>query len=100
MFFCFQHCEPISTSAGISESSSNYKLSSEIVQDLPSNLSLLIRKQLNTTMECRLLAKCLKDMTSKAISGDLPSLNRLLGCKGNNILISDIFFEQFRESQL
>ncbi|VDN56206.1 unnamed protein product [Dracunculus medinensis] len=80
-----KHCEPISTSAGISESSSNYKLSSEIVQDLPSNLSLLIRKQLNTTMECRLLAKCLKDMTSKAISGDLPSLNRLLGCKGDSM---------------
>lgn len=37
--------------------------------------------QLNRTLECRLLAKCLKDVAAKAINGDAPSVNRLLGCR-------------------
>lgn len=41
--------------------------------------SKLIRKQLSCVLECRLLAKCLKDIAAKAISGDAPSVDRLLG---------------------
>uniref|UniRef100_A0A915Q2D8 Uncharacterized protein n=1 Tax=Setaria digitata TaxID=48799 RepID=A0A915Q2D8_9BILA len=57
--------------------------------ELSPSTSKLIRKQLNTTLECRLLAKCLKDVAAKAISGDAPSVNRLLGCRSDSMSESE-----------
>ncbi|VDN84285.1 unnamed protein product [Brugia pahangi] len=50
---------------------------------LSASTSKLLRIQLNKILECRLLAKCLKDVAAKAISGDAPSVNRLLGCRND-----------------
>lgn len=54
---------------------------------LSASASKLIRTQLNKTLECRLLAKCLKDVAAKAISGDAPSVNRLLGCRSKLYIV-------------
>lgn len=67
--------EEKSSSIGLSDSDTDDKL------QLSATMSNLIRMQLNRTLECRLLAKCLKDIAAKAISGDAPSVNRLLGCR-------------------
>uniref|UniRef100_A0A8R1TWQ7 Uncharacterized protein n=1 Tax=Onchocerca volvulus TaxID=6282 RepID=A0A8R1TWQ7_ONCVO len=56
---------------------------------LSSSTSKLIRMQLNITLECRLLAKCLKDVAAKAINGDAPSVNRLLGCRSDSMSESE-----------
>ncbi|VDM29121.1 unnamed protein product [Toxocara canis] len=58
-------------------------------EQLPAGTSQHIRRQLAATMECRLLAKCLKDIASKAISGDAPSVNRLLGCRSDSMSESE-----------
>ncbi|VDK55036.1 unnamed protein product [Anisakis simplex] len=58
-------------------------------EQLPARTSQMIRKQLAAVLECRLLAKCLKDIASKAISGDAPSVNRLLGCKSDSMSESE-----------
>ncbi|VDN21668.1 unnamed protein product [Gongylonema pulchrum] len=51
--------------------------------------SKFIWKQLNTTLECRVLAKCLKDIAAKAITGDIPSVDRLLGCRSDSMSESE-----------
>uniref|UniRef100_A0A915B6P1 Uncharacterized protein n=2 Tax=Parascaris univalens TaxID=6257 RepID=A0A915B6P1_PARUN len=56
---------------------------------LSANSSQMIRKQLAGILECRLLAKCLKDTASKAISGDAPSVNRLLGIRSDSMSESE-----------
>ncbi|VBB33694.1 unnamed protein product [Acanthocheilonema viteae] len=56
---------------------------------LSASTSKLIRMQLNKTLECRLLAKCLKDVAAKAITGDAPSVNRLLGCRSDSMSESE-----------
>uniref|UniRef100_A0A0N5AQ39 TACC_C domain-containing protein n=1 Tax=Syphacia muris TaxID=451379 RepID=A0A0N5AQ39_9BILA len=48
---------------------------------LPSSFSTLVLKQSSLAKECRLLAKCLKDVGSKTIDGELPSVLHLLGCQ-------------------
>ncbi|VDM17140.1 unnamed protein product, partial [Wuchereria bancrofti] len=64
-----------SSSVILSDSENDDKL------QLSASTSKLLRIQLNKILECRLLAKCLKDVAAKAISGDAPSVNRLLGCR-------------------
>ena len=71
-----------STSSRLKKSRSSQQLSSSNEKiSLSPPFSALIRKELASIMECRLLAKCLKDTASKAMNGDLPSVNRLLGCR-------------------
>lgn len=80
---------------GLRSSKAMTKSSSVILSDpeidekiqLSASTSKLIRMQLNTVLECRLLAKCLKDVAAKAISGDAPSVNRLLGCRSKLLYI-------------
>ncbi|KAM3717913.1 Non-centrosomal microtubule array protein [Dirofilaria immitis] len=84
--------ESIGSSKKVAKSSSPLQLcDSEIDRkvQLSSSTSKLIRMQLNITLECRLLAKCLKDIAAKAISGDAPSVNRLLGCRSDSMSESE-----------
>ncbi|EJD74357.1 hypothetical protein LOAG_18320 [Loa loa] len=74
------------------EKSSSLILSDSDTDDklqLSASTSKLIRMQLNRTLECRLLAKCLKDVAAKAITGDAPSVNRLLGCRSDSMSESE-----------
>ncbi|MFH4984588.1 hypothetical protein AB6A40_011297, partial [Gnathostoma spinigerum] len=72
---------------GVSKSRSTQQISPStsgqptIMSYLPSSLSQYIRRQHSMTMECRLLAKCLRDIAARAICGDIPSVNRLLGIR-------------------
>uniref|UniRef100_A0A1I8EVU6 Uncharacterized protein n=3 Tax=Wuchereria bancrofti TaxID=6293 RepID=A0A1I8EVU6_WUCBA len=72
-----------SSSVILSDSENDDKL------QLSASTSKLLRIQLNKILECRLLAKCLKDVAAKAISGDAPSVNRLLGCRSDSMSESE-----------
>uniref|UniRef100_A0A0M3IR85 Uncharacterized protein n=1 Tax=Ascaris lumbricoides TaxID=6252 RepID=A0A0M3IR85_ASCLU len=77
---------------GVPKSRSTNQLAGSRVtgkDQLSASSSQMIRKQLAGILECRLLAKCLKDTASKAISDDAPSVNRLLGIRSDSMSESE-----------
>lgn len=78
-------------SSRLKKSRSTQQLSSSNEKFILSPIfSAVIRKQLASTVECRLLAKCLRDTASKALNGDLPSVSRLLGCRSESMSESEV----------
>lgn len=83
---------------GVPKSRSTNQLAGSRVtgkDQLSASSSQMIRKQLAGILECRLLAKCLKDTASKAISGDAPSVNRLLGIRSKSFVASIIALARY-----
>ncbi|VDN07294.1 unnamed protein product [Thelazia callipaeda] len=74
--------------------SNNPETDEKIQDQISLSASELAQKQLNLASECRILAKCLKDVAVKAIAGNAPRINRLLGCRSDSMSESESEPEQ------